>query len=110
MRLPILLVRLNGVSMSPTLDDGDFVLVVRLGRAAPRVGQVLVADVPALGRVVKRVVARDAQGWLALAGDNQLSIAPEHLGRVSPSTIAGRVWLRVGRRGGVTGRGLSRSP
>lgn len=92
--------------MSPTLDDGDFVLVVALGGNPPRVGEVVVADVPGVGRVVKRVSAIDAHQRVQLAGDNGLSMTSEHLGTVALSAIVGRSWLRIGRRGVLTRRGL----
>ncbi|WP_336923270.1 S24/S26 family peptidase [Aquipuribacter sp. SD81] len=57
-----LLVRVRGVSMEPTLGDGDLVLA-RAG-ASPRVGDVVVADLPGgRGTGVKRAVHREDGGW-----------------------------------------------
>jgi SOS-response transcriptional repressor LexA len=62
-------VRVSGPSMSPTLRDGDLVLV-RHGRP-PRLGDVVLATFRSMpGRpVLKRVLRRDADGWW-LASDN----------------------------------------
>ena len=62
-------VRVAGPSMSPTLRDGD-VVVVRHGRA-PQPGDVVLARFRSMPErpVVKRAVRREADGWW-LASDN----------------------------------------
>jgi phage repressor protein C with HTH and peptisase S24 domain len=67
--LPWQRVRVSGPSMSPTLRDGD-VVIVRHG-APPRPGDVVLAkyrDMPDR-YVLKRVVRSDGDGWW-LASDN----------------------------------------
>lgn len=92
-------VRVAGASMSPTLVDGDFVVV--LGRRVTRrcrIGDVVVVDHPSLGRIVKRIAARDARGRIALAGDGPLSTTREAIGWLSERAVVGRVCLRVSKR------------
>lgn len=61
--------RVAGVSMEPTLHDGDRIAVRPPFDHEPHVGQIVVAD---LGEreVIKRVAAVDADG-IHLAGDNR---------------------------------------
>jgi len=67
--LPWQIVRVSGPSMSPTLRDGD-VVIVRHG-AAVRVGDVVLARYRGMPDrpVLKRVVGRLDDGW-ELASDN----------------------------------------
>ncbi|HEY2166964.1 MAG TPA: S24 family peptidase [Jatrophihabitantaceae bacterium] len=62
-------VRVRGPSMSPTLRDGDSVLVCH-GRS-PRPGDVVLATFRSMPArpVLKRVLRREADGWW-LASDN----------------------------------------
>lgn len=91
----IRVVRVTGPSMAPTLHDGDFVVV---RSAPPRVGDVVVVAHPRLGRVVKRVVERDAAGRIAIAGDGPLSTSREDLGWIAPRDVVGRVVFQIRRR------------
>lgn len=52
--------RVDGDSMRPTLGPGELTLTVPL-RGEPRVGDVVVADVPGVGPTVKRVVGTPGQ-------------------------------------------------
>ncbi|HJQ43144.1 MAG TPA: S24 family peptidase [Jatrophihabitantaceae bacterium] len=65
-------VRISGPSMSPTLRDGD-VVIVRHGRA-PRIGDLVLARYRSMPDrpVVKRVVHRERDGWW-LASDNPMA-------------------------------------
>ena len=92
----------EGDSMRPTLNDGDYVSGWRLpGRWRPRrvlsPGAIVVArrpDRPGLG-VIKRIAARDADDSLHLAGDNPAqSTDSRHFGPVAPSAVESLVWLR----------------
>lgn len=98
-------VRIAGTSMSPTLEDGDFVLVFRrvaLGRlhlfGAPRPGDVVLVDHRSLGAIVKRVERRARDGRVTLRGDHPLSTSSAHLGAVPLGAVVGRAWLRISPR------------
>ncbi len=82
--------------MVPVLSDGDFVLTLRLFRAA-KVGELVVVKHKALGVLVKRVVAVDGNGSILLRGENTQSSSIEDMGRIERAQIKGRV-LRCIRR------------
>lgn len=97
------LIRVDGVSMSPTLDDGDYAIVLPLVRPAAR-GDVVVLSDTRLGLLVKRVTSCKA-GVVEVTGESSLSAS---LGPFPPEAICGRVWLRISRRHGISR--LPRSP
>lgn len=80
--------------MAPALNDGDYVLA-RRDRNSVEPNAVVVIRHPSLGRMVKRVRARDADGRYLVAGDNALSIRSDAIGALDGDTITGRVRWRV---------------
>jgi hypothetical protein len=93
-------VRVAGPSMSPTLEDGDFVVALGgpfVGRY--RVGDVVLVAHASLGLIIKRIAHVDASdgvdGHLELEGDGPLSCSRQSLGRVPRRAILGRAVLRV---------------
>jgi len=88
-------VALTGHSMSPTLRDGDWVLVdpdaYRLRSPTP--GELVVADSSA-GPVVKRVAERLDPTSLLLAGDAPSGGGHRHEVVLAVSTVSGRPWFR----------------
>ncbi|MDT4892400.1 MAG: hypothetical protein QOE97_1435 [Pseudonocardiales bacterium] len=99
--LPWQRIRVSGPSMSPTLRDGD-VVIVRHG-AEPRPGDVVLARYRSMPerQVVKRLVRREADGWWlasdngAAGGDSTVHGVADVLARVvlwwRPGTLPGRV-------------------
>jgi nickel-type superoxide dismutase maturation protease len=86
----------KGDSMSPTLSDGDTVLIDP--RAVIGVGDIVVADHPYKSSVtiLKRVADMDADGLISLIGDNEAeSTDSRTLGPVSIKSIVGRVECRL---------------
>lgn len=92
------LLRVTGNSMLPTLSDGDFILVQCKPRRI-RCGDVIVADHPEFGAIIKRVKHR-LPGAFQLEGDNpQASTSTERIGPVLKSAITGRALLAICRKG-----------
>jgi len=90
------LARVAGISMAPTLRDGDFVVAVSArwwGR--PRRGDIVLGEHAELGLIIKRVADVDGQGRLTLAGDNPFSRESALLGSLPASAVWGRAVLRV---------------
>lgn len=91
-------VAVRGPSMSPTLSDGD-VLLVRFGAPAHPGDVVLVRWVARPGQLsVKRAVRPDDAGWWVL-GDNPFgSTDSRTLGpAVVDAVVVARLWPRPGR-------------
>ena len=61
----------EGDSMSPTLEHGDWLLAVSARRLPPAPGRLIIFREPRTGghRSIKRAVSREPDGWFAL-GDN----------------------------------------
>lgn len=91
-------VRVDGNSMAPALNDGDYVLARRDRRPAKADAIVLIRH-PTMGRMVKRVRARDDRGRVLVGGDNALSIPSEAIGALPDEAITGRVRWRVSPQG-----------
>jgi len=91
------LVKVTGQSMSPTLEDGDYVLTKK-----PRLyqaGLIYVINHIDLGRIIKRLERSDADRYFFI-GDNPKASTPDSLiGAVEQSRIIGQVWLIIGPKG-----------
>ena len=87
----------EGDSMSPTLNDGDTVLIHP--GAAIGVGDIVLAEHPYKSSVtiLKRVSGLDADGLVNLTGDNEVeSTDSRTFGPVSIKSVIGRVVCRLG--------------
>jgi phage repressor protein C with HTH and peptisase S24 domain len=93
--MPVVLVRVSGPSMVPTLRDGDLLLVWRTARVRP--GQVVLARFRSLPDrpVLKRTVRCTADGWW-LASDNEAAGSDSSVHGVAD--VLGRVVLGARRR------------
>ena len=83
----------RGPSMSPTLSDGDIVLVGL--RARPRPGAVALVQWPQRpGQLsVKRVVGRHGDGWWVLGDNPDGSTDSRQLGTAQPiGLVLARLW------------------
>jgi nickel-type superoxide dismutase maturation protease len=97
-RWPLRRARVRGPSMSPTLRDGDVVLVLPGGR--PRPGAVVLVSWPARSSQlsVKRVVGRSGAGWWVLGDNPDGSTDSRTLGPADVlGTVPLRLWLVPGR-------------
>jgi nickel-type superoxide dismutase maturation protease len=73
--------------MSPTLSDGDVLLISR--RARPRPGALVLVSWPQRPGVlsVKRAVGRHGQGWWVLGDNPAASTDSRHLGTATPVAV-----------------------
>jgi nickel-type superoxide dismutase maturation protease len=86
----------EGVSMNPTLQDGEVVLVDR--NAEIEVGDIVVAKNPSEqnGEIIKRVERINERGHYFLVGDNSAdSNDSRHFGAVTREYIKGKVVARL---------------
>lgn len=93
--------RISGVSMAPTLSDGDFILALSDDVCArpPAIGSVVVLRHAELGVLVKRVLKTEEFGKIAVGGDNPMSSSSESLGTFASDQIIGRAFLRIPKNG-----------
>ena len=92
-------IEVSGASMSPTLDDGDFVIVDQHAyrRRAPAIGDIVLLRDPRVPdrELVKRVARIDAVRGIWVEGDNpEASTDSRDFGWIAPESIAGRVVAR----------------
>lgn len=94
------LIRIDGASMAPLLEPGDFALVrlIPPGRAA-RDGEVVLATHVRYGRIVKRVAGRTPAGELRIEGVSAASTPAVDLGALPETAVLGRLVCRIGRHG-----------
>lgn len=72
--------------MRPQFTPGDFVLGLRWPGMRLRVGQVVLAEHPALGLLIKRVAQLSSEG-ARLSGDNTQSTSSADLGIVPAARL-----------------------
>lgn len=88
------LFKVTGNSMSPSFNDGDFVLGLTKF-ISPKIGQVVVVQHSLYGRIIKRISCVQKDGIL-LAGDNpDEGVSTEAMGRIEQDKITARVIWRI---------------
>ncbi|UTV88086.1 nickel-type superoxide dismutase maturation protease [Cobetia amphilecti] len=95
--MPIGLYRVNGLSMSPGLAPGDYVVTLKRWKSRYRVGDIVVAQHPHFGRIIKRIRAIQPDGMLWLEGTHPDSTSTDKMGLMRREWIQGRI-VRVYRR------------
>ncbi|MFT2090359.1 hypothetical protein [Paraglaciecola sp. 2405UD69-4] len=84
-----------GQSMSPTLENNDYVICGRWPGYRPVEGCLVVVAHPYYQVIVKRVQAIDELGRLKLSGDNLLSVDSQSMGWIDKECLVGRVVFRI---------------
>ncbi|WP_288990361.1 nickel-type superoxide dismutase maturation protease [uncultured Cobetia sp.] len=90
-RMPIGLYRVNGLSMSPGLAPGDYVVTLKRWKSRYRIGDIVVAQHPHFGRIIKRIRAIQPDGMLWLEGTHPDSTSTDKMGLMRRERIQGRV-------------------
>ncbi|MAH73200.1 MAG: hypothetical protein CBC09_03905 [Cellvibrionales bacterium TMED49] len=85
--------RVAGDSMFPTLSHNDLVITRKKMRV--RVGDIVVMNIAAYGRVVKRVKSIAENGYLRLIGDNLLERSSCCSVPQSGDTVTGTVFITI---------------
>lgn len=89
------LIRVDGDSMSPALENGDYILIKKArSQVKLRPGLIYVVNHDRLGRIIKRLKSVDQDG-LWFSGDNPASTSTQSLGPARPSDLNGRAFLRI---------------
>jgi len=98
---PLRIVEVHGPSMVPALRHGDRLVVwLRRPRRMPKVGTVVVVELPDRPLAVKRLAAVDGDR-VRLEGDNEFASTDSRtLGALPSTAVRGRVLLRLWPRPG----------
>ena len=96
-------VEIAGDSMRPALEAGDWAMATARGRVSP--GDVVVAERPDRSglEIVKRVAARESDGWILLGDNPEASTDSRSFGPITGREVTGRVRVvywplwRIGR-------------
>ena len=88
--------RVTGRSMTPSFEDGDYVLS-RKAEVVP--GDVVLIRHPAFGLILKRILRTDEDGCYIVGGDNSSSTPSDAIGPVIPDNIAGVIQWRIAPSG-----------
>ena len=86
--------RVNGNSMLPEMNSGDYVICLK-SQIGMRVGANVVVDHRIYGTIVKRIKKKDPRGYLWLSGNNPSSVQGSQIGWVSYEQVLGRVLFTV---------------
>ena len=84
------MIKVQGTSMVPRLQHGDFVFISHWQRSL-KVGDLVVVDHALYRFIIKRVIEIDCNGLLWIAGENESSLKPEELGWITPNKLVGKV-------------------
>ena len=94
------IIRVAGLSMVPTLQDGDFILFRRLSADdSPSPGRIVIVRHQRLGTIVKLLEEETRPDRFRLSGLSALSVDSSHMGNVARQDIIGQAVLRIGRHG-----------
>ena len=86
--------RIQGDSMSPEYQHGDFVLILRTSQ--PKVDDVIVFHNQLYGTLIKRVEKITEQG-IYVVGTGENSLDSRRLGPVNPDKVQGKVVWHIRR-------------
>lgn len=90
------LIKVVGESMSPTLNDGDYLLTKKPRSLRP--GFIYVVQHERLGRIVKRLDSL-SETHARFRGDNPQSTSAERIGEVPLAQIKRQVWAVITPKG-----------
>ncbi len=83
--------------MSPTLEDGDYIIIIKARRL--RAGLIYVINHSDLGQIVKRLDQINPNGSLNFRGDNPASTPAALMSHITPERITGRALIRITKNG-----------
>lgn len=96
------IIHIDGHSMEPTLASGDYV-VVHKRRKVPKVGDIVVADHPQMGEIIKRVKSVDIdKQTVSLVGDGSASAPSIDLADLPLESISSYAWFAIRKQGGLS--------
>ena len=95
-------IRVDGFSMEPTLNDGDYV-VAATKWWRPRENKLVVANHPEYGVLIKRVRGHSSNGY-TLTSDNPRGTDSRTFGDIPEQQLVGQVLLKIRRPSSPTSK------
>jgi len=78
--------------MSPTLNNGDFILAIKLPKAMYRTNDIVVVNHPKFNNIIKRIDLINS-GFLRLKGDGKDTLSTAKMGDIATACILGKmIW------------------
>jgi len=84
------MIKVQGTSMVPCLQDGDFVFIGHWLWSV-KIGDLVVVDHALYRFIVKRVIKIAPNGALWVCGENENSLQPEDIGWITSKQLVGKV-------------------
>jgi len=89
----ILLRRISGNSMHPTLRDGDYIVASRIFSKKIMPGDIVIVSHPIYKEIIKRVELIDGEDNLWLVGDGTDTLSTAKMGAIPRSAFMGKmIW------------------
>jgi len=94
------IIRVTGKSLSPAIQEGDYVLVGTSSFFFPiQVGDKVIFDHPQHGRLIKTVSSLDkGKDQLFVSGSHPLSVDSRDFGLISVESVIGKVLFHIPQR------------
>ena len=86
--------KVKGHSMSPSYQDGDYLLSARSKFFKLKVGDIIVINHPKYGDIIKEITTVLPDGY-HVQGKNSMSTSTEDFGLITPKMIQGKVIAKV---------------
>ena len=94
----LFLLKVDGKSMSPSLEPGDFVLASRLYLSL-KPNDIIIVNHPIYSDIIKRIDRIDENNQLWLKGDNIYhSVSSEKMGAIDKKQLKGKVIYSIRRQ------------
>jgi len=94
--------KIVGDSMSPTINDGNYVIFFSSKRMKIIPNKLYRLSHPKFGSIIKRLSYEDAGGNFWFKGDSHNSTSLKKIGAITKEQIDGRIWLTIDNESGMS--------
>jgi len=91
----ILIRRINGNSMHPTLCDGDYIIAHNYCTKKLSIGDIVIVEHPIYGEIIKRLSHIDDADNLWLTGDGTDTLSTRKMGAIPRSALTARILWHI---------------
>ena len=94
--------KILGDSMSPTIQDGNYVIFFYSKRMKIIPNKVYRLSHPKFGSIIKRLSYEDTAGNFWFKGDSRNSTSLKKIGAIARGQINGRIWLTIDNKSSIS--------